>query len=73
MKAAIRSFSSSIRLKPPWLPETMATSVLVGQSSVEQAQAVIDYHLHRLFPASEQRNHRKGGHPHPTTVVLVDW
>jgi AcrR family transcriptional regulator len=28
----------------------LATSVLVGQSSVEQAQAVIDYHLHRLFP-----------------------
>jgi hypothetical protein len=26
MKAAIRSFSSSIRLKPPWLPGTMATS-----------------------------------------------
>jgi AcrR family transcriptional regulator len=30
----------------------LATSVLAGQSSVEQAQAVIDYHLHRLFPAS---------------------
>jgi len=30
----------------------LATSVLVGQSSIEQAQAVIDYHLHRLFPAS---------------------
>jgi hypothetical protein len=28
------------------------TSVLAGQSSVEQAQAVIDYHLDRLFPAS---------------------
>jgi AcrR family transcriptional regulator len=26
MKAVIRSFSSSIRLKPPWLPGTMATS-----------------------------------------------
>ena len=26
MKAAIWSFSSSIRLKPPWLPGTMATS-----------------------------------------------
>ena len=26
MKAAIRSFSSSIRLKPPWLPGTMVTS-----------------------------------------------
>jgi AcrR family transcriptional regulator len=30
----------------------LGTSVLVGQSSVEQAQAVIDYHLYRLFPAS---------------------
>jgi AcrR family transcriptional regulator len=29
----------------------LATSVLAGHSSVEQAQAVIDYHLHRLFPA----------------------
>jgi AcrR family transcriptional regulator len=30
----------------------LATSVLAGQSSVGQAQAVIDYHLDRLFPAS---------------------
>jgi len=30
----------------------LGTSVLGGQSSVEQAQAVIDYHLHRLFPAT---------------------
>jgi AcrR family transcriptional regulator len=30
----------------------LGTSVLGGQSSPEQAQAVIDYHLHRLFPAS---------------------
>src|SRR6516162_8200088 len=29
----------------------LATSVLVGQSSIQQAQAVIDYHLDRLFPA----------------------
>jgi AcrR family transcriptional regulator len=36
----------------------LGTSLLVGQSSVEQAQAVIDYHLFRLFPASEQGNHR---------------
>jgi AcrR family transcriptional regulator len=28
----------------------LGTSVLGGQSSVEQAQAVLDYHLHRLFP-----------------------
>jgi AcrR family transcriptional regulator len=28
----------------------LATSVLTSQSSVEQAQSVIDYHLDRLFP-----------------------
>ncbi len=32
----------------------LGTSVLSGQSSPTQAQAVIDYHLHRLFPASRQ-------------------
>ena len=31
----------------------LGTSVLVGHSSVDQAQAVIDYHLDRLFPASQ--------------------
>ena len=30
----------------------LGTSVLGGHSSAGQAQAVIDYHLHRLFPAS---------------------
>jgi len=30
----------------------LGTSVIGGQSSAEQAQAVIDYHLCRLFPAS---------------------
>jgi AcrR family transcriptional regulator len=30
----------------------LGTSVLVGQSSPGQAQAVIDYHLYRLFPES---------------------
>ena len=29
----------------------LSTSILAGQSSAEQAQAVIDYHLDRLFPA----------------------
>jgi hypothetical protein len=29
----------------------LATSVLAGQSSAGHAQAVIDYHLDRLFPA----------------------
>jgi AcrR family transcriptional regulator len=28
----------------------LGTSVLGGQSSIQQAQAVIDYHLNRLFP-----------------------
>jgi AcrR family transcriptional regulator len=30
----------------------LGTSVIAGQSSVEQAHAVIGYHLYRLFPAS---------------------
>jgi AcrR family transcriptional regulator len=30
----------------------LATSVLADQSSIQQAQAVINYHLDRLFPAS---------------------
>jgi AcrR family transcriptional regulator len=30
----------------------LGTSVIAGHSSVAQAQALIDYHLHRLFPAS---------------------
>jgi AcrR family transcriptional regulator len=30
----------------------LSNSVLAGQSSAERAQAVIDYHLDRLFPAS---------------------
>ena len=33
----------------------LGTSVLAGQSSPGQAQAVIDYHLNRLFPASRPR------------------
>jgi AcrR family transcriptional regulator len=32
----------------------LGTSVIGGQSSPEQAQAVVDYHLHRLFPASQR-------------------
>jgi AcrR family transcriptional regulator len=30
----------------------LGTGVIAGHSSPEQAQAVIDYHLHRLFPAA---------------------
>lgn len=40
----------------------LTMSVLAGQSSVEQAQAVIDYHLRRLFPGSptpDPGNHRR--------------
>jgi AcrR family transcriptional regulator len=33
----------------------LGTSVIAGQSSAGQAQAVIDYHLNRLFPASRPR------------------
>jgi hypothetical protein len=29
----------------------LGTSVLAGQSTPDQAQAVIDYHLRRLFPS----------------------
>jgi AcrR family transcriptional regulator len=36
----------------------LATSVLAGQSSAEQAQAIIDYHLDRLFPAAASLPHR---------------
>jgi AcrR family transcriptional regulator len=36
----------------------LGTSVLAGQSSPGQAQAVIDYHLDRLFPAPTAAPHR---------------
>jgi AcrR family transcriptional regulator len=32
----------------------LATSVLAGQSTARQAQAVVDYHLDRLFPPSRR-------------------
>ena len=38
----------------------LGTSVIVGHSSAEQAQAVIDYHLYRLFPASRPALRRGG-------------
>lgn len=31
----------------------LGTSMLAGQSTAERAQAVIDYHLGRLFPAGQ--------------------
>ena len=37
------------------LASGLGTSMLAGQSSAEQAQAVIGYHLNRLFPASRPR------------------
>ena len=36
----------------------LGTSVMAGQSTAGQAQAVIDYHLHRLFPASPPASRR---------------
>jgi AcrR family transcriptional regulator len=36
----------------------LGTSVMAGHSTPEQAQAVIDYHLDRLFPASRPALHR---------------
>ncbi len=39
----------------------LGTSVLGGQSSPEQAQAVIDYHLDRLFPASRPALRSRSG------------
>jgi AcrR family transcriptional regulator len=39
----------------------LGTSVIGGGSSVEQAQAVIDYHLDRLFPASRPALRRTPG------------
>jgi hypothetical protein len=35
----------------------LATSVLAGQSSIQQAQAVVDYHLDRLFPPHPGQRH----------------
>jgi AcrR family transcriptional regulator len=40
----------------------LATSVLGGQSSIQQAQTVIDYHMYRLFPPA----HRDSGRPRAT-------
>ena len=39
----------------------LGTSVIGGHSSAGQAQAVIDYHLHRLFPASRPALRRAPG------------
>ena len=39
----------------------LGNSVLAGQSSAERAQAVIDYHLDRLFPASRPALRRAPG------------
>ena len=41
----------------------LGTSILVGQSSPGQAQAVIDYHLDRLFPASRPALRRAPSEP----------
>jgi TetR/AcrR family transcriptional repressor of bet genes len=39
----------------------LATSVLAGHSTPDQAQAVIDYHLRRLFPRGSSPGLRRGG------------
>jgi AcrR family transcriptional regulator len=44
----------------------LGTSVIAGHSSAEQAQAVIDYHLSRLFPVSRPAL-RRGAHEVPAT------
>ena len=53
----------------------LSTSVIGGQSSVEQAQAVINYHLYRLFPGSRPALRRGGALPAPASwcPVTVRW
>jgi hypothetical protein len=38
----------------------LATSVLAGHSTPDRAQAVIDYHLRRLFPPGSRGLRREG-------------
>ena len=47
----------------------LGTSVLVGHSSPGQAQAVIDYHLHRLFPASRPALRGSTSHGSPGSAA----
>jgi AcrR family transcriptional regulator len=49
----------------------LGTSVLGGQSSPEQAQAVIDYQLHRLFPAPELPAIRLFGYSAGTPIGVL--
>jgi AcrR family transcriptional regulator len=49
----------------------LGTSILAGQSSVGQAQAVIDYHLDRLFPASRPALCR-AGEARVITMVMAE-
>ena len=47
-------------------------SVLADQSSAGQAQAVIDYHLHRLFPASRpDLKASRSGQPTPEEINVL--
>jgi len=50
----------------------LATSVLAGQSSPGQAQAVIDYHLDRLFPVASPALRRDAPSPH-ALAAQCDW
>ena len=51
----------------------LGTSVLGGQSSVEQAQAVIDYQLDRLFPASRPALRRAPMKHRPAEAKSHAW
>ena len=66
LRAAQAAGETPIRLDPGLealslmaMSAGLATSVLGGQSSADQAQAVIDYHLDRLFPAPGQRDAKR--------------
>ena len=51
VKMSVLPFDCWRRCRLSGLLAGLGTSVLAGHSSPEQAQAVIDYHLRRLFPA----------------------
>jgi hypothetical protein len=48
----------------------LSTSVIAGHSNAGQAQAVIDYHLYRMFPASRPALCRSTTHRPPRKAML---
>jgi len=50
----------------------LATSVLTGQSSIQQAQAVHDYHLDRLFPVPDRHLQLEPDTPSGLHAELLD-